>query len=148
MQASEMKQLSPKQRARIFHDLMEGVSIRAASRTNEVAFNTVLKFTVDMGRACESFLYRKFQHLNIDTVEADEIWSFCGTKEERKMDHQPEGWGSVYTWTSIDPKTRLMPVWHCGGREASDAYMFIQKLRWAIKNQGKNLQICTDGNKT
>src|SRR4051812_47719570 len=143
-----MRQLASQQRARIFHCMMEGMSLRATARVNDVAFNTVLKFTVDMGRVCEAFQYSAFQNLLIDTVECDEIWSFCGTKEERKMDHQPDGWGSIYTWTSIDPKTRLMPAWHCGGREASDAYQFVQKLRWAIKDQGKNLQICTDGNIT
>lgn len=143
-----MNQLPREKRARILHCLMEGMSLRAASRVNDVAFNTVLKFTTDIGKACERYQYHAFQDLKIDTIEADEIWSFIGTKEERKMDHQPEGWGSVYTWTAIDPRSRLMPVWHIGGRQASDAYMFIQKLRWAIKDQGKNLQICTDGNIT
>ncbi len=122
--------------------------MRSTARVNDVAFNTVLKFNVDIGKACLAYQESVFKDLPIKYIECDEIWAFVGTKEERKKEDQPDGWGSAYTWTSIDPVTRLMPVWHVGGRTYADAHTFIQKIGWVVKDQGTNLQICTDGNVT
>lgn len=47
-----MNRLSLEKRALIVGMLVEGNSIRATSRLSEVAFNTVLKFVADIGRAC------------------------------------------------------------------------------------------------
>lgn len=143
-----MNRLDTQTRGRLFSALCEGMSLRGVARHERIAFNTVLKFNVEVGRFCERFQAHLFQDLSINTIECDEIWAFVGTKEERKREDQPEGWGSVYTWTAIDPETRLMPVWHVGGREFSDAYAFIQKLKYAIKDDGEKLQLVSDGNKT
>lgn len=143
-----MNRLDLDTRGRLFSALCEGMSARGVARHERVALSTVLKFTADVGRFCENYQAHMFQDLSIGTVECDEIWAFIGTKEERKRADQPQGWGSSYTWTAIDPETRLMPVWHVGGREASDAYLFIQKLKYAIKDADKKLQLVSDGNKT
>lgn len=143
-----MNRLDIDTRGRLFSALCRGMSLRDVARHERVAFNSVLKFNVDIGRFCEAYQAHMFQDLSIDVIEADEIWAFVGTKEDRKRPDQPEGWGSVYTWTAIDPVTRLMPVWHVGGREYSDAYTFIQKLKYAIKDDGQKLQIVSDGNPT
>lgn len=143
-----MNRLDIPTRARIFSGLCEGMSLRGVARHERIAFNTVLKFNAEIGRFCEKFQQHLFQDLSIDTIECDEIWAFVGTKEDRKKEEQPDGWGSVYSWTAIDPVTRLMPVWHVGGREYADAFAFVQKLRYAIKDDGNKLQIVSDGNKT
>lgn len=152
-----MNQLSLQKRASIFHKLVDNCGIRRVARFEGVSPTTVMKFNVDAGRFCEAFLYHTMVNLPISVIQADEIWSFVGTKEDRKRADQPEDWGSTYTWTAIDPKTRLLPCFHVGGREASDAFQFIQKLKYCVHRNGQDLaiegknspfQICTDANKT
>jgi hypothetical protein len=47
-----MNKLSTERRVQLLACLVEGNSIRATSRMTGVAFNTVLKFVADVGRAC------------------------------------------------------------------------------------------------
>src|SRR2546427_808323 len=47
-----MNRLSTEKRAALVAALVEGNSVRATARMTDVAFNTVLKFVVDIGGAC------------------------------------------------------------------------------------------------
>ncbi len=47
----DMNRLPTEKRAQLVSLLVEGNSLRAASRISSVAFNTVLKFAADAGRA-------------------------------------------------------------------------------------------------
>jgi IS1 family transposase len=51
----------------------------------------------------------------------------------------------VWTWTAIDPDTKLVPSWLVGMREAPDARLFIADLRSRL--MAPRVQITTDGHK-
>ena len=108
------------------------------------AKGTVLKFLAEIGNVCAEYQNEKFQNLNSQRLQLDEIWSFCGSKEknvpmERRGEH---GAGDVWTWTAIDADTKLMPCWYVGKRFADDAYTFIRDLSARIANSP---QLTTDG---
>ncbi|HEX9420789.1 MAG TPA: hypothetical protein VGA81_17160 [Methylomirabilota bacterium] len=50
-----MNRLTTEKRAALVAALVEGSSVRATARMTDVAFNTVLKFVVDIGTACAAF---------------------------------------------------------------------------------------------
>jgi hypothetical protein len=67
----DMNKLNTKTRAQLIATLVEGNSMRAVSRMTGVAFNTVLKFVVDMGEACREFQDGAFRNLNCRTIELE-----------------------------------------------------------------------------
>jgi transposase-like protein len=54
-----MNKLSDKKRAQILSVLVEGNSLRATARICDVAFNTVLKFVPEIGKACAEYQSRE-----------------------------------------------------------------------------------------
>ena len=77
-----MNRLSPEKQAQIVNALVEGNSLRAASRLTGVAFNTVLKLLPEIGQACEEYQRRVFFNLKCKRIQCDEIWSFCYAKQK------------------------------------------------------------------
>ena len=77
-----MNRLDWDRQTAILQALVEGNSLRATSRMSGVAFNTVLKFLVDAGQACASYQDEVLRNLPCKRLQADEIWSFVGSKEQ------------------------------------------------------------------
>src|SRR2546422_7354886 len=77
-----MKRLSTEKRAALVAALVEGTSVRATARMTDVAFNTVLKFVVDIGTACAAFYDQSMRNLTCRRLQADEIWQFCYAKDK------------------------------------------------------------------
>lgn len=84
--------------------------------------------------------------LTCKKVQCDEIWSFVGMKEKNVPEEVKGvfGFGDVYTWTSIDADTKLMPCWHVGTRGIESAHIFIADLASRLANR---VQLTTDGHK-
>jgi hypothetical protein len=99
-----MKQLSTEKRVQLLACLVEGTSIRATARVTGVAFNTVLKFVADAGRACAIYQDETFHNLPCKRLQCDEIWSFLGCKAKNVTDKNAgQGWGDIWTWTPCLP---------------------------------------------
>ncbi|WP_201451529.1 helix-turn-helix domain-containing protein [Hydrogenophaga sp. BPS33] len=111
-----MNKLSTQDRVAILNILSEGMGINAAARVTGKSKNTVLKLLADVGQACAAYQDRVMVNLSCKRVECDEIWSFVGAKEKNVKDEHPEGFGDCYTFTAIDPDTKLMPCWLVGVR--------------------------------
>src|SRR5690606_18344942 len=75
-----MNKLSTDRRTQLVAALVEGNSIRATARMTDTAFNTVLKFVVDMGRASAKFLDETMVNIPSKRIQCDEIWQFCYAK--------------------------------------------------------------------
>ena len=65
-------------RARILGLLVEGASMRAASRLADVSINTVTKLLVDVDTACAEYQDKTFRNLPCRRIQCNEIWAFCG----------------------------------------------------------------------
>src|SRR5207249_6593229 len=69
-----MNKLSTDRRAALVASLVEGNSARATARMTDTAYNTVLKFVVDIGKACTAFYDQSMQNLDCRRLQCDEIW--------------------------------------------------------------------------
>ena len=134
-----MNRLTIKYRVRILTVLSEGVGINAACRVTGVSKNTVLKLMADVGRACALYQDQAMRGIQCRQIQVDEIWSFVGMKQKNlPHDADPaDALGDCYTYTAIDPITKLMPCWLVGTRSAQCAQDFMQDLasRLAVRVQ-------------
>jgi len=141
-----MNRLSIEKRARILSCLVEGNSIRATSRMIGVSKNTVTKLLVDVGSACAEYQNEVLRDLPCKRVQADEIWSFCYSKQKNVPEEKRGefGYGDVWTWTAICADTKLVPSWLIGSRNTETATVFIKDLASRLANR---VQLTTDGHK-
>jgi IS1 family transposase len=139
-----MNQLSTEERAQIIRCLVEGMSIRSTRRMTGFGRNTITRLLVALGQACSEYQDRMLRNLTSRRIECDEIWSFCYAKEKNVPEkfRGEYGYGDVWTWTAIDPDTKLVATWLVGSREQKDAYDFIADLGSRLANR---VQLTTDG---
>ncbi len=140
-----MNKLSTEKRAQILRCLVDGNSIRATSRLTDTAINSIVKLLIDAGSACSEYQDKTLRNLKCKRIQCDEIWSFVGCKEKNATpEHKAMGHGDVWTWTAIDPETKLVPCWFIGGRDAGAAYQFMHDLASRLANR---VQLTTDGHR-
>lgn len=141
---SPMNKLSLEKRTKIIHQLVEGCSMRTTARLVDCSFNTVAKLLVDVGNTCASDQDTAMRNLSCKRFQADEIWSFCYSKEKNVSPSRQGqlGYGDVYTWTAICADTKLVPSFLVGRRDAEYANAFIQDLASRLAHR---VQLTTDG---
>lgn len=141
-----MNKLNTAKRAQIIGMLVEGNSMRAASRMADCSINTVTKLLVDVGTACSLYQHENLRNLPCKTIQCDEIWSFCYSKEKNvSEDHKGEfGVGDVYTWTALCADTKLVPSFLVGKRDAEYCHVFMLDLASRLSNR---VQLTTDGHR-
>ena len=139
-----MNRLTTEKRSQIVGSLVEGNSIRATVRMTGAAKNTVTKLLVDLGAACAEHQDRTLRDLPCTTIQADEIWAYCYSKQKNVPDEHVGtfGYGDVWTWTAICADTKLMPSWLVGERTADDALAFMTDLESRLAHA---VQLTTDG---
>jgi IS1 family transposase len=143
-ESKKMNKLSVKARVQILNALSEGMGINAAARVRGTSKNTVLKLLADVGEACALYQDRVMNNLQCTRIECDEIWSFVGAKQKnvRKDKQSHAEFGDCYTFTAIDPETKLMPCWLVGQRTARCTEDFMNDLAPRL---GNRVQLTTDG---
>ena len=104
---------------------MEGMSLCATARVAGASTNTVSKLLVECGRAS----------VRLGRIECDEIWAFNYAREKNvpRAKAAPPDAGDVWTWTALDPDTKLILSWHVGGRDMCSAYTFAADLRRRVE---------------
>lgn len=142
-----MNKLPLAKRVQILSMLCEGSSMRSISRVVDVSINTVTKLLEDAGEACAAFQYNAVRDVKARRVQCDEIWSFCYAKEKNVATAKKPAVqaGDVWTWTAIDPDTKLVISWMVGGREAETANFFMDDLASRLADR---VQLTTDGHRT
>jgi hypothetical protein len=139
-----MNRLTTQDRVRILTVLAEGMGINAACRVTGASKNTVLKLLADVGGACALHQDNVMRNLKTVTqVQVDEIWSFIGAKAKNvPAEADPAlGLGDCYTFTAIDPVSKLMPCWLVGFRTGECADAFMEDLAARIPGR---IQLTTD----
>lgn len=139
-----MNELGTTKRIKVLQTLLEGNSINSTVRLTGVAKNTVLKLLVKVGKVSQDYQDKTFRNLNIKRIQADEIWSFCYSKEKNVPADKKglKGYGSVWTWVAICPESKLVPCWHVGARTTLHAQIFMMELSSRINGQ---IELVTDG---
>jgi transposase-like protein/IS1 family transposase len=125
--------------------MVEGMSIRSAERVTGHHRDTIMRLVVLAGRKCERLLDSLVKGVEVEDVQADEIWGFVGCKQktkERLGITDPEA-GDAYTFVAIERGSKLVLAHHVGrGRNWNDADLFVSKLAKATTGP---FQFTTDG---
>lgn len=120
--------------------------MRAASRMADMSINTVTKLLVDEGYACARFQDKALVNLPCKRIQCDEIWAFCYAKAKNApTDMKGKGLaGDIWTWTALDPDSKLMVSWLVGDRDVRAATRFMNDVASRLANR---VQLTTDGHK-
>jgi hypothetical protein len=125
--------------------LVEGTSLRSATRLSGVSINTVSKLLVDAGTACAKYHHEHVRNLKTRRVQADEIWSFVYAKAKNVPEEKRAfGVGDVWTWTAMDADSKLMISYLVGSRDAGYAFEFMSDVASRLSNR---VQLTTDGHR-
>ena len=141
-----MNKLSCAKRVQIIHLLVEGNSLRSASRIADVSINTVTKLLIDAGRVCSDYQDQVFVNLSLKRLQLDEIWAFCYAKQRTvpSAKNAPAEAGDIWTWVAIDSETKLIPSWLIGDRSGETAIRFVCDLSRRFANR---VQVTSDGHR-
>jgi IS1 family transposase len=139
-----MNKLPLAKRIQILSMLCEGSSMRSISRVVDVSINTVSKLLAEAGEACLAIHDEQVRNVPSRRIQADEIWSFCYSKQANvaKAKAAPAEAGDVWTWTAIDADTKLMVSYLVGKREMEDAIALMDDLASRLSHR---VQLTTDG---
>jgi len=140
-----MNMLSVEKQAAVIQSLAEGNSIRATARMTGTAKRTVSNLLRDVGAHAKNYHDRFVIGLQVEQIQADEIWSFVGCKERRVPEGEKgKGRGDVWTFTAIDRSSKLLIGYRVGNRTVRDALGFMLDLRGRVKG---HVQVSTDGHR-
>jgi transposase-like protein/IS1 family transposase len=124
--------------------LTEGSSIRSTERVSGVHRDTIMRLLRVAGRKCESLLNRIVRGVQVEDVQADELWCFVGCKEKTKKRKKltDADLGDAYTFVGLERDSKLALAFHLGRRTSEDASLFSAKLAAATSGR---FQLSTDG---
>ena len=124
--------------------LVEGMSIRSTERVTGHHRDTITRLLVLAGDRCAALLDRLLVDLEVEDVQADEIWGFTKMKERTKTvqgitdPHVGDSWCFV----AIERTSKLVLTHHLGRRSYNDADLFMSRLERATAG---TFQLTTDG---
>ncbi len=136
-----MNKLSIEKEVKIIQLLVEGNSLRAASRIVDLSINTVTKLLVNVGKACLQFHSQNVVQFWCKRVQCDEIWSFVYAKDKNAKEGK-YGVGNVWVWIAIDPDSKLVISWFAGKSDLQAAKYFMNDLWCRLRTR---VQLSTDG---
>jgi len=134
--------ISTDKAAQIVTLLLEGVSIRAASRITGAHQGTILSLLLTVGDKCRSLFDERVRNVHPRFVQTNELWTFVHTKEKHLGSDDPGEWGDTYIWMAIDGETKLVLSYLTAKRDSVSAYSFIRDLSERVTGR---FQITTDG---
>ncbi|HEY2784398.1 MAG TPA: hypothetical protein VGJ05_05425 [Fimbriiglobus sp.] len=132
-------------RVMVLRMILEGNSCRSTARLCGVKVDTVVAAVVEAGTACKAFLERVVKDVEVENVQADEIWGFVGMKDRtRKLRRIDEGAsvGDAWVFVATERDTKLVVAWHLDKRNQEATETFARKLKDATRGR---FQLSTDG---
>ena len=139
-----MNRLSRSRQAEVLALLLEGTSIRAASRLTDVHKTTIARLLVAAGEHCQALLDRQLRDLPCPVIGADEIWTYVHKKQRRLTpgERRNPALGDQYVFLALDPSSKLIAAHAVGKRDAATTTVFLEQLRARVPGQ---LVLHTDG---
>lgn len=123
--------------------LCEGNAVRAVERITGVEKKTILRLLVQVGQGCERFLEETVKGVEVEDVQADEVWTYIRCKQAtvtRRKIKDPNA-GDAYCFIGIERTSKLVLAWHLGKRNKWHADSFMEKLSTATSGR---FQLSTD----
>jgi IS1 family transposase len=133
-----MNKTAKSTQALILRCLTDGMSVRAVTRTTGVSKGTVLRLLEEAGEFCAAYHCLRMRNVQTVRVEADEQWSFCGSKQRNAS--RPSH-GDLWVFAAICSDTKLIVSYLVGARNAENTYAFIGDLAQRVSGR---IQLSTD----
>jgi hypothetical protein len=95
----DMNKPSLERRAQVISCLVEGNSVRATCRMTGSSKGAVLKLIADLGPACQKYQDEHLRNLPCQRLQADEVWSFCYSKQKNIPEQMIGKVGIGDVWT-------------------------------------------------
>lgn len=140
-----MNVLKPEKKLAVLSALIEGCSIRAASRMTGVHKTTIMRLLSETGDRCQRELDTRLRGLRCDAVECDELWTYIYKKQDRVTDrdrHDNPEYGDAYAFIAFDPDSKAVIAHAVGKRDGETTELFIDDLRTRLESR---VQLSTDG---
>src|SRR5205085_2213358 len=102
--------------------LIEGTSIRSAERITGLHRDTIIRLLVLAGERCIKLLDSQMRNLNLDHVQADEIWTYVAKKNRHVKRGDPAEFGDAWVFVALDEETKLVPSFVIGKRTRETTY--------------------------
>lgn len=120
--------------------------MRSTTRLTGAAKKTVERMLVSAGTACAEYLDKVMRNLPCKVLQVDELWSFTYCKQANVPDAMKgaDSVGDTWTWIALDSQTKLIPCFHVGKRDSTDAYQFINDLAGRLANR---VHLTSDGHR-
>ncbi|WP_437490613.1 IS1 family transposase [Sorangium sp. So ce1014] len=136
--------LSAERRLEVLAALVNGTSIRAASRMTGVHQDTIGRFAQAIGEGCARLHDRMVRDLTSPLVDIDEMHSWCGRRQIHvdPTKHDAATSGEQWTWAAICRTSKLIIAWHVGKRDQESADALVEDVRARLVVMP---QITTDG---
>jgi IS1 family transposase len=134
--------LSDELRIRVLAALVNGTSIRAASRLTGVHQDTIGRFGFAMGEGCTRLHDRIVRDLACSLVDMDEQHSWCSKRQQNIPDDAPDTIGEQWTWAALCRTSKLTIAWTVGKRTQEHADVLVADMRSRLTVMP---QITTDG---
>ena len=101
---------------------------------------------VDAGNACAAYHDKRVRGVKAKRVQCDEIWSFCYAKNKNVPGAKAaaDGAGDAWTWTGIDPDSKLIISWVVGSRDSHSAKALMDDLAARLASR---VQLTTDAHR-
>ncbi len=129
--------------ASVVASLVEGNSIRATERMQQVHRDTVMRLGADAGEACQRLHHQLVRGLDVAELELDELRAFVGKKQRRIAKDEDAGTlGDQYTYLAFDRNKKLIVSFATGKRDAPTTDALVRDLRGRIVNRP---QVTSDG---
>lgn len=126
-----MSNILPKEKKlMVLRLLVEGNSIRSATRITGIHKKTITRLLVDFGQRCDEFMSANLRGIQTDHVEIDEQWSWVSKKQGHLSDTQKldSTIGDQYLFLGLEQKSRLIIAHTVGKRNDDTTRLFIAKL--------------------
>lgn len=138
-----MNYLPLEKKVGIIQLLVEGNSLRSTARATDTSLTTVQKLMEDVGKACLKFHSQNVVQVRCKYVECDEIYNWVYSKPKNTyIIDRDKGIGDIWTWTAIDPESKLIISWYSGHRDQASANFFMNDLWCRLRTR---VQLTTDG---
>lgn len=139
-----MNKISMERKIQIVNALCQGMSLRAITRLLDVHRTTVMNVLVEAGTRCERILAENVYGVDAQSLQMDEIWTFCKKKQGRLKPEERAnlGIGDQYLFYALDPDTKLVVAWELGKRDRLTTLRFVGKVKRSLN--GTRPQINTD----
>jgi IS1 family transposase len=139
-----MNVLPIEKQAQILNALVEGCSIRSASRLVGVEHKTVLRVLLRAGERCQRLLDERMRNIHSRFIQVDEMHGYVQVRQKNlnPARHDEATMGEQYVFVAMDSETKLIPSFLVGKRNAANCYWLMKDLESRLAGR---VQLTTDG---